>query len=138
MYQPLNSINWFQEVKILLGQHVNIDMEPSNAASSSSSLSSRGVNWVKKSFHLIHSNPLANVKINSKDAQVSKTSVTKVHDSNGNTVASFYALPSGVIHLSAPEYGLQLLYDGSRVKLQVNWRSRYQCCYCPKLKFNLL
>lgn len=41
-------------------------------------------------------------------------------DSKGNTIASMYALPSGVVRLSAPGYGLKLFYDGSRVKLYAN------------------
>lgn len=123
-FQLLSIYIWFQAIKILLGNDINIDLEPSDhSVSLLSSLSSNRVNWQKKTFHLIHSNPLANVIVGGKHVEVSKTRVNYVFDSADNIAASFYALPSGVIHLFAPKYGMEIMYDGSRVKLQVSYFS---------------
>lgn len=111
---------------------MKIDLEPSSDALMTTSLSSNVVNWLKKKFHLIHSNPMGIVKVNiqtslpSQSYNVPKTRVTYVLDSDDNIVASFYSLPSGVVRLYAPQHEIEILYDGSRVKLQVSYNSVIQ------------
>lgn len=99
----------FQELKVILNNgEFEINFEPASSSAGSASASFSG------------SKPAAKVQVNKESQHINDEKMTDVHDKNGNIVARFYALPGGSIRMFAPQSGIQIIYDGARVKLQVS------------------
>lgn len=71
-------------------------------------------------FSPSHSNP--EVKVNGKQVQVSedKSYVETDDDDEDEIQFEIYQLPDGSVKLSSDEYGIEAVYDGSRVKISVS------------------
>ncbi|XP_014261592.1 vitellogenin-1-like [Cimex lectularius] len=60
------------------------------------------------------------VKVNGKTAEFTQTKVAKFEDNFGYTFFQVYALPTGAVRMYSPLVGVEVVYDGARVKLQVS------------------
>lgn len=68
----------------------------------------------------------AEVKFNGKKASFNQKSSDSFQDEDGNTVIQVYALPSGTVRLIGQKNGIEILFDGQRVKLQASNNYRGQ------------
>ncbi|KAF6216357.1 hypothetical protein GE061_000698 [Apolygus lucorum] len=60
------------------------------------------------------------VKFNGKKATFDAQSSDTFQDENGNTVIQVFALPDGTVRVLGQKHGLEIMFDGQRVKLQVS------------------
>uniref|UniRef100_A0A0A9Y0Q3 Vitellogenin-1 n=1 Tax=Lygus hesperus TaxID=30085 RepID=A0A0A9Y0Q3_LYGHE len=60
------------------------------------------------------------VKFNGKKANFDAQTSDTFQDEDGNTVIQVFALPSGTLRLIGEKHGMEILFDGQRVKLQVS------------------
>lgn len=104
----------------MLGQQV-VYLRPSSKSSSGSNIFSRGYDWMMKTLHLSSSSnaPQPEVNVDNQKIPVSIETLTEVPDQNGEPLLRLYSLPTSVIRIYAPQHGVEILYDGYRVKLQV-------------------
>ncbi|KAK9500937.1 hypothetical protein O3M35_002098 [Rhynocoris fuscipes] len=60
------------------------------------------------------------VTVNGQKAEISKDSTAEFKKQNGDLLVQIYSLPSGEVRLFAPENGIEIIYDGSAIKLQAS------------------